>query len=79
MDSPVGLLADRLEAFVRRNFPDAHCYGCLAKHLEVTEPDVRDAAQLVVLRTPAFGKTRVACRDCGRPDELLSISAFRPS
>jgi hypothetical protein len=38
-------LPERMAAFVRRYFPDAHCDSCLATRLHATETEVRDPLQ----------------------------------
>jgi hypothetical protein len=55
---------------VRSHFPYAYCFPCLATHIGATEPEVRSAAQMLVMRS-GFKKERRTCYSCGRVDDAL--------
>ena len=62
-------LAERVAQTVREHFPFARCFSCLARHLGVTEPDVRNAAQALVV--DRFRKMHRICYGCSRVDDTL--------
>jgi hypothetical protein len=55
-------LAGRLNVVVLRVHPDALCFACLATAAAVTEAEVREAAQIAVIRDGL----RVIHRECYR-------------
>jgi hypothetical protein len=63
-------LVERMASAVQSHFPFAHCFPCLATHLCATEPEVRSAAQVLLMRD-AFKKTQRTCYSCGRVDDAL--------
>src|SRR5262245_7773984 len=48
----------------------AYCFPCLTVQLRVLEPNVRSAAQILVLRG-SFTRSRGVCHSCGRMDDVL--------
>jgi hypothetical protein len=67
-------LADRVASAVREDFPDAHCFSCLATRLAVTEDDVRNAAQALIM-DGAFRVDRRVCHGCASTDAMLVKAA----
>jgi hypothetical protein len=67
-------LAERLALAVREDFPDAHCLSCLATQFAVTEDDVRNAAQALIM-DGAFRVDRRVCRECASTDATLVKAA----
>jgi hypothetical protein len=63
-------LAERIASAVQRHFPFAYCFPCLAKHFTVTEPEVRSAAQMLVV-SDQFKRERRTCYTCGRVEDAL--------
>jgi hypothetical protein len=59
-------------AAVRKSHPFVLCYTCLAKSLALTEPDVRSAAQQLMLN--GFTTQLRACSTCMRTDKLLVVA-----
>jgi len=62
-------LAERVGQAVREPFPFVRCFSCLARHLGVPEPDVRNAAQALVVGR--FRKMNQICYGCSRVDDTL--------
>jgi hypothetical protein len=62
-------LKDRLARAVHSS-PSSYCYTCLAKRLGVTDKDVREAAQVVALRS-GFELAKRICRGCGAVEIVL--------
>ena len=60
-------VVERLAAVARRQ---AYCFACLALHLRVTEPRIRGAAQVLVVRG-SFKRGRRVCGSCGGTEEVL--------
>ena len=50
--------------------PYALCFACLATLVEATEPEVRSAAQVLVV-SQSFQTVRRACHRCERTDLAL--------
>jgi hypothetical protein len=63
-------LADLLVQAVRRYFPYARCFSCLARDLRVTEAEVRGAAQALVVDDRLRAIRRI-CYTCSRTGETL--------
>jgi hypothetical protein len=61
----------QVAAAVRKRHPFVLCYSCLAKSLALTEPDVRSAAQQLMLN--GFTTELRACATCMRTDRLLVV------
>ena len=57
--------ATHIAAILRDGFPSGYCIGCLAARLELSVPEVRDAAQILVTR-PGFRVSARVCYTCGR-------------
>ena len=57
--------ATHIAAILRDGFPSGYCIGCLAARLELSVPEVRDAAQILVAR-PGFRVVARVCYTCGR-------------
>jgi hypothetical protein len=61
---------------VLQHFPYAYCFSCLATQLGSTEPDVRSAAQILIMQD-AFRTIPRLCYGCSRtgvtlvPDKTL--------
>jgi hypothetical protein len=56
-------LAERVARAVREDFPEAHCFSCLATQLAVRESDVRNAAQALIM-DGALRLDRRVCYGC---------------
>jgi hypothetical protein len=55
---------------VLQNAPSVRCFPCLSSQVGVPEKDVREAAQLLVVREEFFIAWRV-CQVCGRGNDVL--------
>jgi hypothetical protein len=62
-------LSKRVAEAVREHFPFGPCFVCLARHLGVMEPNVRNAAQALVV--DRFRKMHKICYGCSRVDDTL--------
>jgi len=60
-------VVERVTAAARHQ---AYCFPCLAAHLRLIEPQVRSAAQVLVVRG-SFQRSRRVCDSCGRMDDVL--------
>ena len=60
-------IVERLASVARRQ---TYCFPCLAVHLRVTEPRMRGAAQVLVVRG-SFTRGRRVCCSCGGTEEVL--------
>ena len=58
-------LAGRVTTVVVGAKPRATCFACLAKVEGLSEPDVRDAAQVAVFRDERLRVVRERCDRCG--------------
>jgi hypothetical protein len=54
--------------------PDAYCYPCLATTLGLAENQVRDGAQMLLLRPEALTRMRL-CGRCAQRGEMLEIAS----
>jgi hypothetical protein len=63
-------LAERVAHAVRADFPYARCFSCRATQLAVTEPDVRNAAQTLIMGG-AFKTAHRVCYECAHTDATL--------
>jgi hypothetical protein len=64
--------AEQIVRAIHANWPDVRCFACLAARLGVTEPAVRDAAQVLLARNSnTFLLERRVCSSCQRPGEWL--------
>jgi hypothetical protein len=57
-------------AQIRENSPYARCFACLAIQLMVTEPMVREVAQVLIGRD-GFALDRRVCYACNRVHDLV--------
>jgi hypothetical protein len=65
-------LADQLAVLLQSQQPYSYCYPCLAPRLGATERNVRDTAQILVLRVRSvFGIERRVCRACRSVSETI--------
>ena len=55
---------------VLQHLPSACCFACIAIELHVTEPEVRSAAQMLILQQ-AFKPAWRQCFKCSRTEETL--------
>jgi hypothetical protein len=62
--------AKAITALLLENWPNPYCYSCLAIKLQVSEREVRESAQALVL-VSAVRIRRLRCANCGRVDDLL--------
>jgi hypothetical protein len=62
--------AKAIAALLLENWPNPYCYSCIAVTLQVTERDVRESAQALVLHS-GIEVRRLRCARCGRIDDLL--------
>lgn len=69
-------LADHLARTVRERFPYGRCFSCLAAQLAVREPELRNAAQMLVFQG-AFRPVRRVCNGCSRARETLALEPQR--
>jgi hypothetical protein len=63
-------LVDRLTNAVVQSYPYALCFACLAMDELVSEPEVRDAAQVAVIRD-GLRVVRRVCYRCAKVDDML--------
>ena len=63
-------LANRFASAVRGHFPSTRCFRCLSLQLGLTEKEVRDAAQILVVREE-FKIRRLGCDMCSRVNDIL--------
>jgi hypothetical protein len=63
-------LANRVASAVRKNFPSTRCFLCLSLRLNSTEKEMRDAAQILIVRDE-FKIRRLACDMCSRVSDIL--------
>jgi hypothetical protein len=63
-------LAGRVASAVREHFPSTRCFLCLSLQLASTEKEVRDAAQVLVVRDEFKTVSRV-CVSCSGVDGVL--------
>jgi hypothetical protein len=68
------VLVEVLAGFIRQQFPCAFCPACIATSLLVTEKEIREASQLVVVLAD-FGVTRGTCVGCGCIDDIVERRA----
>jgi hypothetical protein len=61
---------ERVAHTVLANFPYAYCFRCLAVRLPLSEKEVREAAQVLIVRD-GFRLDRRVCYGCGRTETLL--------
>jgi hypothetical protein len=61
---------ERVAHFVFEHYPYAYCFSCLAKQLEISEPEGRSTAQILVLRD-GYRAARRVCYLCQRTDDSL--------
>jgi hypothetical protein len=64
------MLTDLVSLAVLQHLPSACCFACIAKELDATEPEVRGAAQLLIL-LEAFKPAVRQCFKCSRTEETL--------
>jgi hypothetical protein len=69
-DSPRAAAAERITRAVVEHRPYGYCFPCLAAAHGVPEFDVREIAQVAVLRE-GFRVLRRICYRCNRADEML--------
>jgi hypothetical protein len=65
-------LLERLSKLCVEASPEGYCFPCAAQVLDVSQHEVRDAAQLLV---PPVGGYRVdarACRRCGDVTDVIA-------
>jgi hypothetical protein len=66
----MGETATAITALLLENWPNTYCSPCLAAKLKLTEKEIYDGAQaLVLLRECQIWRLR--CARCGRSDDLL--------
>jgi hypothetical protein len=63
-------LANRVAGAVRGHFPSTRCFRCLSLQLGLTEKEVRDVAQVLVVRDEFKIVSRV-CDACSGVDGVL--------
>jgi hypothetical protein len=63
--------AELVARAVLQNSPHVRCFPCLSLQLGVLEKDVREAAQLLVVRDEFFIDERI-CKICGSIDDVLA-------
>jgi hypothetical protein len=61
---------ERVALVVRSHFPYARCFACVAHDLDVTEVEVRSAAQMLVA-ADRFRLVRRICYGCSRAVDTL--------
>ena len=66
----MGSLSEAVARAVLQHFPYALCPACLATALSAPEPEVRSAAQLLIVNDGFRTATRI-CHRCSRTDETL--------
>jgi hypothetical protein len=63
-------LVTRVASAVRGHFPSTRCFRCLSLQLGLTEKEVRDAAQVLIIRDESKVR-RLACDRCSRISDIL--------
>jgi len=63
-------LTELLSLAVLQHLPSACCFACIATELHATEPEVRGAAQMLILQQ-AFKPAWRLCLKCSRTEEAL--------
>jgi hypothetical protein len=63
-------LANRVASAVRGHFPSISCFRCLSVQLGFTEKEVRDAAQVLIVRDE-FKIRRLGCDKSSRISDIL--------
>jgi hypothetical protein len=63
-------LATRVVRAVREHFPSIRCFLCLSLKVGSTEKELRDAAQVLIVRDE-FKIRRLACDTCSRISDIL--------
>jgi hypothetical protein len=63
-------LTELVSLAVLQHLPSACCFACIASQLNATEPEVRGAAQMLVLQQ-AFKPAWRLCFKCSRTEEAL--------
>jgi hypothetical protein len=66
----VSPLTNRVASAVRGHFPSTRCFRCLSLQLGLTEKQVRDAAQVLIIRDESKIR-RLACDMCSRISDTL--------
>jgi hypothetical protein len=74
---PLDPTANAMAALLLDNAPNSYCYPCLASKFRVTEKEVRDAAQALVILV-GFQVTRLRCANCGADGDLLQTPSTDP-
>ena len=64
------MLTELVSLAVLQHLPSACCFACIAKELDATEPDVRSAAQMLIL-LEAFKPAVRQCFKCSQTEETL--------
>jgi len=64
------MLTERVSLAVLQHLPSACCLACIAKALDEAEPEVRSAAQMLIL-LEAFRPAVRQCFKCSRTEETL--------
>jgi hypothetical protein len=67
---PPRSLIERVSLSVLQHLPSACCFDCIAKELDATESEIRDAAQVLILQQ-AFKPAWRQCFKCSRTEQAL--------
>jgi hypothetical protein len=61
-----------IEGFMRDQYPFTFCLPCMAKRLGAPEHDLRESAQLMVMR-PRFALEKHVCYACDKFTDTMEI------
>lgn len=74
----LGPLSDRLATFLRGREGGRWCFSCLADTLDAPQPDLRDVAQILMLRQGFIVREQI-CSRCRRMNQLLTFLSDAPA
>jgi hypothetical protein len=74
----LGPLSDRLATFLREREGGRWCFSCLADTLDAPQSDLRDVAQILMLRH-GFTVREQICSRCRRMNQLLTFLSDAPA
>lgn len=63
--------AGRLATFLTTASPSAYCLACLVTQFDAAEEDVREAAQILLIRSGDFQVVREPCQGCRRMEDAM--------
>src|SRR5262245_57972496 len=73
----MSLPIDSVSDFIRTQHPNGFCASCIAKRLNLSEKDVREALQVVAVQRGFRFRLRT-CRGCRRTAEVVEVQVIQP-